>query len=159
MCIGFTNEKRSEGKVSTYSIPKGCLKICWLALLVLMTTACEREVSQTDTVLRSGVRYLIGEEEPFTGVVIGKGREGYRRAVCTFKKAYENGLQHGLAVYWYENGKLESQSNYIEGKLHGYATRYWPNGKPKERIHFEHGMRGGGNGEMYWDQKGRKTRG
>ncbi len=129
------------------------LKIGFSLLLVMALFACKQEITERETIVRDGVLYRIGEKEPFTGIVTGKGRDGYRRTVCTFEKAYEDGLQHGLTVYWYENGKVESKETYVHGEIHGYVTRYYPNGRPKARIPFEHGMRGG-KGEMFWSPKG-----
>jgi antitoxin component YwqK of YwqJK toxin-antitoxin module len=141
-----------------FFIPKGWLSLGITVFLILTTVSCEKKVMQKDTILRRGILYQKGEDQPFTGIVVGKGREGYRRMVCTFEKAYKKGLQHGVTTYWYENGNLESTENYLEGKLHGLVTRYYPSGKSKARIDFDHGMRGGIKGEMFWDHRGRKIR-
>lgn len=151
---------KSMPKCISYILPHARKLVClWMvALLVIFFLSCERKVMQKDTITRRGVVYLKGEKEAFSGIVIGKGRDGYRSEYLTFEKTYVNGLLHGVTRYWYENGKLESKENYVEGELHGLTTRYYPNGKPKARIHFENGLRGGGRGEMFWDNKGRKIK-
>jgi hypothetical protein len=121
-------------------------------------TACDNEVSARDTVSRDGVLFLKGDDDPFSGFVVGKSSEGYRTQTCTFRKEYKDGILEGVTSFWYLNGKLESTTPYKDGKAHGYMIRYWDNGKPKSRIHFQNGLRGGTRGEMFWDRSGRKVR-
>jgi hypothetical protein len=127
-------------------------------LLMLGQIGCSQEVADRDTVLRDGVLYLRGADEPFTGFVIGKSREGYRTQTCSFKKQYKNGALDGITSFWFPNGKLESTIPYKDGEIHGFFTRYWDNGKPRERIHFSQGLRGGSGGEMFWDKNGNQVK-
>ena len=98
--------------------------------------------------------FLAGDERPFSGVVTGEAREGYRRVRCAYKKQYVKGVLHGKSYYWYPNGKLESVEPYKNGKLHGIVTRYYDTGKIKAKIHFVKGLRGGLHGEVFWDKDG-----
>lgn len=116
----------------------------------MIATGCNQEISQFQTHHLGGRLYRIGDPEPFTGTVIGKGREGYRRVVCQFKKQYKNGILDGKSYFWYLNGKLESIEPYTNGKLNGLVTRYGTDGKIKMRIHLVDGQRGGESGEMFW---------
>jgi hypothetical protein len=124
-------------------------------LLFVSVTSCSQEVLQSDTVTMGGLVYKVGDNHPFTGTVVGKGREDYRRVAYVFKKTYKDGVQDGDTVFLYPDGKLESKVPYKNGKVDGFALRYWPNGKPKARIHFVDGQRGGVKGEMFWDENGR----
>lgn len=121
-------------------------------------TACENEIAERDTVVRDRMLYIKGDDIPFTGFVVGKSSEGYRTQSCAFRKEYKAGIQDGITSFWYPNGKLESTIPYRDGKAHGYMIRYWKNGRPRSRIHFRNGLRGGTQGEMFWDKKGRKVR-
>ena len=136
-------------------------KVSTVLLVILMSIAvvsCTRKIEERNTVERDGLLYELGAEHPFSGTVIGRGREGYRREACDYKKEYTNGLLDGEAVYLYPNGKLESKVPYKKGVINGFVVRYWPNGRPKARIHFVGGMRGGAKGEMFWDKDGHQVR-
>lgn len=126
--------------------------------LMLNVTGCSKEVAARDTVVRDGRLYLRGGDQPFTGFVLGKSREGYRTRTCAFKKEYKDGLLDGMTYFYFPNGKIESKVPYEGGEINGYFMRYWDNGKPRARIHFLNGMRGGSKGEMYWDNDGNKKR-
>jgi len=126
-----------------------------LILLLVSLVSCTQEVLQSDTVTMDGLVYKVGEDHPFTGTVLGRGREDYRRVAYDFKKEYKNGVLDGETVFMYPDGKLESKIPYKNGKVNGFAMRFWPNGKPKARIHFVDGLRGGLKGEMFWDENGR----
>lgn len=133
----------------------------WLMLVgvALVLAACTSKVDQSQIIIRDHIAYLKGMGEPFTGTVVGKGKEGYRSHVCTFEKQYKDGLLDGRSEYWYMNGKLESMVPYKMGEIHGMVTRYYDNGKIKARIHFVDGLRGGSKGEMFWDQEGNRIKG
>ena len=126
-----------------------------LILLLMLIVSCGREIQARDTVTVDGLLYEIGQDQPFTGIVIGKGREDYRIESYAFRKEYKDGVPDGESVFIYPSGKLESKVPYKNGKINGFVMRYWPNGKPKARIHFVNDMRGGLKGEMFWDQNGR----
>ena len=121
-------------------------------------TACDRSVQESETLTMNDLVYKIGEDHPFTGTVVGKGREDYRRVAYAYKKKYKDGVQDGETVFMYPSGKLESKVPYKNGKVSGFMMRFWPNGKPKARIHFIDGLRGGLKGEMFWDENGRQIK-
>lgn len=129
-----------------------------IVFVLFSLVACEKEVHQRDTIVLHGLMYQMGADEPFTGIVVGKGREGYRRAAYHYRKEFKNGVQNGETVFLYDNGKLESRVPYKNGKINGFVVRYWRNGRPKARIHFQDGLRGGLKGEMFWDQDGRQVK-
>jgi len=128
-----------------------------LPLFILFSVGCTKEISMQSTVVRRGLLYRTGGESPYTGIVIGKGRESRHRQAMIYKKSYKNGMLDGETYFYYPNGKIESIVPYADGKIHGALVCYWPNGNPKSRIHFENGLRGGGSGEMFWDKKGHQT--
>lgn len=135
--------------------------LIWIfSLFMLITlTACDAEIPAQKTTMRGGRLYKIGDDEPFTGFVTGRSRERDRIHYYAFKKEYKNGVQDGITLFWYQNGKLESKATYKNGSIDGFLTSYWPNGKPKSRIHFVDGFRGGSKGEMFWDKNGEKGSG
>lgn len=134
----------------------------WLNIILAgaLLTACSSTVDISKTMQRNGRVYSIEDDEPFSGIVTGKGHnEGYRRNGFTYKKEYKNGLLHGKSYYYYPSGKIESVEPYDEGVLNGVVTRYYDNGQIRARIHFVDGFRGGAKGEMFWDRNGNKRKG
>ena len=129
--------------------------VIFFCMISLLTMGCSKELSKTKTISRSGLLYEIGSDEPFTGYIVGKSREGYRSTACTFKKQYKDGVLNGKSIFWYKSGKVESVEPYKDGKLHGVVTRYYSDGKKKAKIHFVDGQRGGAMGEIFWDKNGR----
>ena len=131
----------------------------FLSLLISLTLlACTREVEERNTIEREGILYEMGTEQPFTGIVNGRGREDYRTQSYDFKKQYKDGLLDGETIFYYSSGKIESKVPYKKGQINGFMMRYWNNGKPRARIHFVDGMRGGLKGEMFWDKRGRQIK-
>jgi antitoxin component YwqK of YwqJK toxin-antitoxin module len=101
----------------------------------------------------------VGEDKPFTGIVVGKGREAYHQRSLAYEKAYVNGLQDGVTKYWYANGQVESVVPYKAGKIDGIVMRYYPDGKKRSKIHYVGGLRGGDQGEAFWSPDGKIRRG
>lgn len=128
-------------------------------LLVLAICSCTSEISEPETFHRNGLVYKKGREEPFTGFVVGRVREGYRPQIYRYKKEYEDGILNGMSKFWYPNGQLESVEPYVNGKIHGVVTRYYDTGQIRALLHFAKGMRGGIKGEMFWDKKGHSQAG
>ena len=72
---------------------------CIQCLMILMIVACQTEINKSETVVRHGVVYQKGHKKPFTGFVVGRGREDYRAQMCRYKKQYKDGLLHGTSTY------------------------------------------------------------
>ena len=117
---------------------------------VLLFSACTLEVPVEQTIVRHGRLYTKKAPEPFTGFVTGKGREGYRSEVCTYRKRYRDGLLEGESRFWFPDGQLESIEPYLQGKINGIVTRYDKKGRVMARIHLVNGQRGGEHGEVFW---------
>ena len=124
-----------------------------------MIFACQAEIPRSEAVVRGGIVYQKGDKKPFTGFVVGREREGYRRQIYRYQKQYKDGIQNGTCKFWYPNGKLESVELYENGQLNGSVIRYYDNGQMKARIPMKNGMRSGGAGELFWDKNGKLIRG
>jgi antitoxin component YwqK of YwqJK toxin-antitoxin module len=46
----------------------------------------------------------------------------------TLQTNFENGLKHGVETYWYANGQIASEGNYLDNKLDGVLTYWYDNG-------------------------------
>jgi antitoxin component YwqK of YwqJK toxin-antitoxin module len=57
----------------------------------------------------------------------------------------------GVATLWFENGKMEKQSEYKNGKLHGTQTEWYKNGQKKYEKHFKDGEKDGGFTKWFED--------
>lgn len=129
-----------------------------LLLSLILLAACSTEIPQSKVFKRGARIYLIGTDTPFSGIVVGQGKEPYHKQRLKFQKVYVDGLQEGVTKYWYEDGQLESVIPFKKGRIEGIVTRYYPNGKKRSKIHYVDGMRGGGGGEMFWYSDGRIRR-
>ena len=139
-------------------------KLIYMGLALTIMSACflvscSPKIDASETVKLRDLVYRKGDDKPFTGVVTGKSRhEGYRTQTCLFEKKYKDGKLNGRTLYTYLNGKTESIEPYENGELNGVVTRYYESGQIKARLHFVDGMRGGVKGEMFWDEKGERTK-
>ncbi|MGD9212096.1 MAG: hypothetical protein PVI90_15045 [Desulfobacteraceae bacterium] len=131
----------------------------FLGLFFILTLiGCSQEVPKSQTQIKNGRLYRIGESTPFTGYVVGKSREGYRSDLCTYKKKYVDGILKGKSKFWYPDGTLESVEPYENGKLNGIVVRYYPNGRVKAHMHLVNGERGGDKGEAFYSPEGKRIR-
>ena len=135
------------------------IKFAMCLIFSVFIAACTSEVYSSNIIVKKGIAYRIGNDHPFTGIVLGQGHERLRKNVNQYKKQSKNGLLHGKSYYWYTDGKLESIEPYSNGELNGMLIRYYPNGKIKARIYLEHGQRGGEKGEMFRDVDGKLLKG
>lgn len=126
-----------------------------LVFLILMSFACQSQLPESETAVRRGITYQMGAEKPFTGIVVGRAREGYRTQIFRYQKQYKDGLLNGECKFWYPNGKLESLEPYKNGQINGTVVRYYDNGQMKASIPMKNGMRGGSAGEFFWDRTGK----
>tara|TARA_Y100000310_G_scaffold326795_1_gene392182 strand:+ start:17 stop:253 length:237 start_codon:yes stop_codon:yes gene_type:complete len=47
--------------------------------------------------------------------------------------------RHGLVQYWYSNGQLTYEKNYVDGKRHGLAQRWHENGQLFSEVNYVDG--------------------
>lgn len=63
-----------------------------------------------------------------------------------------NGVREGTALFYYENGNLKEERNYLKDKVEGVVKLYYPNGNLKEMFNIENGRREGP--ASYFDSNG-----
>ncbi|MEX6493450.1 toxin-antitoxin system YwqK family antitoxin [Fusobacterium animalis] len=120
-------------------------------LLTSFTVFAEREVDfeKLEYNEKTGLVYLEGEKEPFTGIakqyyedkslkiefpykngkMEGKGKEYYPSGKFKSDAFFVDGLLQGKSTGYYENGNLEYEDNYKDGKLDGLVKEYYENGQ------------------------------
>ncbi len=99
---------------------------------------------------RGGIAYEINTEEPFTGKLLKKHKNGLKEV----KGNYENGKEYGLTTYWYENGQKRLEINYKNGKEHGLETKWDENGQKESKVIFKDGKKHGIT--IGWYENGQK---
>lgn len=67
---------------------------------------------------------------PFTGIMYEQTTEGRLLSEIPLTE----GIVHGIARGWHQNGELEVEEPFENGKSHGLRTRYHPNGKKRSEA-------------------------
>ncbi|NQZ70530.1 MAG: hypothetical protein HRT89_20955 [Lentisphaeria bacterium] len=67
---------------------------------------------------------------------------------------YKNGLKNGKQQYWFENGKPEFMSTWVNGKLEGILTEWFNNGLKKWELNLTSNRKQGF--ESAWNIRGQK---
>ena len=84
---------------------------------------------------RDGIRYLINEKTPFSGVAVKTSETGE----ITRLKSYKDGKFDGESLSFYNNGQVREKESYKNGKKHGEFIIYFDNGTIKYRSIYENG--------------------
>ena len=85
--------------------------------------------------MRNGVRYVKGEEKPFTGMAFYFYKEGSNSQ----ESPYIKGKLNGTEVNYYESGSIHGETPYVDGKKHGTQIWYFEDGTKKEKFVYENG--------------------
>ena len=56
--------------------------------------------------------------------IIREEKEYYDNGKIQYETNYEYGIWHGIRRGWYENGELKYELNYKDGKRHGVQKRW-----------------------------------
>lgn len=84
---------------------------------------------------RDGIRYLINEKIPFTGIAVKKSDKGE----ITRLRSYKDGKYDGECLSFYDNGQVREKETYKDGKKHGEFFIYFDNGNVKYKSVYENG--------------------
>lgn len=95
-------------------------------LLTFFTVFAEREVDFEKLKYdeKTGLVYLEGEKEAFTGIA----KQYYEDKSLKAEVPYLNGKIEGIEKQYYPSGKLKSEANFIDGILEGKVIGYYENG-------------------------------
>lgn len=61
---------------------------------------------------KNGIFYEVNAEQPFTGKLLEKNRNGQKR----YEGNFENGKPYGLTTWWHENGQKRFEGNFENGE-------------------------------------------
>ena len=81
----------------------------------------------------NGVIYIIGEKEPFSGVINFRYKNGQLKE----RETFIYGIKEGANIRYYESGQIKESNEFINGKLNGDSIQYYENGQMKESIVFK----------------------
>ena len=76
------------------------------------------------------------EEEPFTGISMNRLPDGLLWGIVHFR----NGLEHGLSVGWYRDGRVRIYNEMEEGVCHGWHRKWSEDGTLTEEYCCVHGQ-------------------
>ena len=82
----------------------------------------------------------------------GKQEEFYENGKLKSESNYLQGSKNGLQTQWYENGTVAVQSNFQKGERHGDETRYFPSGKVQLKSNYQQGKLDGD--QLQYDESG-----
>ena len=83
----------------------------------------------------TGLWYLDVQREPFTGRAVEKFEDGTWKGEVSFLKGNKDGVER----YWYPNGRIRIESQWMNGQLHGFVTEWDNRGKLLKRRRFNRG--------------------
>lgn len=84
---------------------------------------------------RGGVRYVKGDEKPFTGMAFLCYEDGSNSQ----ESPYIKGKLNGTEINYYENGSKQGETPYLNGKKHGTQIWYFEDGSKREEFVYENG--------------------
>ena len=106
-------------------------------------------VSNKETELRKGIKYLEGSDTPYTGKVYGFHPNGQKM----HESNYKNGKLDGLETWWYDNGQKWNEVNFKDGKEDGLQKSWHENGQKDSEVTYKDGEEVEGS-DKYWNEQG-----
>lgn len=127
--------------------PTLAMKYLILSLSLLILTSCSHaiapevpevlEVSHDKLVERDGVTYQLDSDEPFTG----RSVRFYENGKLENETDYKDGKKNGLSEWYWENGILGQRGNLKNGKKNGLLEMFNQNGKLIRSVIYKDGIR------------------
>lgn len=109
--------------------------IIMLVCLFTFWGCMEKEMDISQKQVRNGIVYVVGNEKPFTGKMIGK----YDNGQIKISEQYKNGLANGTETRYYKNGTILYTGNYVEGKKDGEWNYYSTSNKLSVKLTYDNG--------------------
>ena len=128
----FVNGKYSDGVCYD---PSGEIINCVLIYNGINISETNKESDPKPSIIKSNVN-----GEPINGLLM----KSYADGAPWYHQCYKNGVMHGYAAAWHENGELMYTTNYIDGKENGIQRQYYTNGQmiseSEYNNHVTHGF-------------------
>jgi len=129
------------------------LWIIGLSISVCLAALCVygyKKVDARDLEQRDGIMYAKGMTKPYTGRVMALWAVSKVRR----EAAYKQGKLHGPDVYYFINGKRESEKNWDNGVANGKFLLWFKDGKKRAVANYKDGKPDGN--WIYWYEEGTK---
>ena len=112
------------------------MKIAILFLLVTLSVSAQKRI---DTVYMDSKMFII-HTPLYKGAAEGV-RTWFQDGKMYLSQKMEMGVQSGKEFYFYDNGKVEIESEFLSGFLHGPQRTYEKNGTIKNTVYFWYGTK------------------
>lgn len=121
----FINGEYSDG--ICYN-PSGGIINCDLINNGIRVAETNKEDKPKPEIIRNNIT-----DQPIDGLLM----KSYSDGAPWYHQCYKNGVMHGYAAAWHENGEIMYTTNYIDGKENGIQRQFYPNG----HLEFEGSMK------------------
>ncbi len=102
------------------------------------------------TVKRTGLRYKVNSQEPFTGIVESYYKDGQKE----YAKNYKNGVSDGKVIEYYKSGQKKYEGSIKNDKPNGKIITWYDNGQKEYEKYYKNG---GLDGSIVkWKKDGQK---
>ena len=128
-----------------------CAAILVAGLCVWLHLNKPRSIERANLELKSGVLFVRGESEPFSGFLVEHYDKGAKKIEIVIRRGVVDGLSRG----WFENGQLEVEEHFVHGISDGRRTRWHANGQRRSTGLIVQGKFSGLYEE--WHPNGRKA--
>ena len=90
---------------------------------LVLIVGCSKTVDENKLVERSGLKYEVNTDKPFSGKTFITYENGQNKVEGSWK----SGIKDGLWTYYSENGSKDSSGTYKDGKKDGNWTSWYEN--------------------------------
>lgn len=87
-----------------------------------------------------GVKMICGY---VNGLKHGVAKRWYNNGVLNYQTSYVNGRKQGLTKVWYKNGQIQRETTYFKGVVHGTETVWYPTGEKLKERRLSYGLEKG----------------
>ena len=106
---------------------------------LVLIVGCSKTVDENKLVERSGLKYEVNTDKPFSGKTFITYENGQNKVEGSWK----SGIKDGLWTYYSENGSKDSSGTYKDGKKDGLWTEWYENGKKMNEGIYKDGKKDG----------------
>ena len=118
-------------------------KILLAILITSIITACDspldKEVDISQKQNRNGIVYVVNENKPFSGKMVGK----YENGQIKVSEKYKDGKFNGEQVNYYSNGQVKEKEAFDMGVPVGEYVKYYSNGTVAYKGSYANGVKDG----------------
>ncbi len=136
-------------KVTKTVAMKTLIQQAALGFLMVLVCACSKtaEADYNTLDFREGLAHVPGSDTPFTGRAVSF----FANEQMKIEVHFEQGLEEGSEVAWYQDGRKESEGTRKKGEWDGLLTHWYPDGQKMAEYNYAQGKL---TGRKNWDEQG-----